>query len=79
MSPFEGEPLSPLDQEIETLLRRLAALEARTPSEEERPVHEIAVGALRDRLRELSRRCTDRTCRIRVIEEVRKRTGTDGE
>jgi hypothetical protein len=72
MTKFEGEPLSPLDAEIETLLTRLAALESQAPSEEERSIREIAVKAIKERLAELSRKCTDRTCRIRVIREARK-------
>lgn len=76
MTRFEGEPLSPLDAEIETLLRRLSALETRTPDDDEQAVHEIAVRAIRTRLAELSRKCTDRTCRIRVIEAARKQAAS---
>ncbi len=70
----EDTPLSPLDEEIETLLGRLAALEARTPTPDEAPVREVAMRAIRDRLRRLSRKCTDRTCRIRTLERIREVT-----
>jgi hypothetical protein len=77
MRRFEDEPLSPLDQEIETLLERLAAFEANPPTPDERPVVEVAIKAIRDRLKVLSRKCTDDTCRIRVIQEVRKAVDRD--
>lgn len=77
MTRFEEEPLSPIDQEIETLLGRLASFESRSPSPEERPVVEVAIKAIRDRLKVLSRKCTDETCRIRVIEEVRRAVDPD--
>ncbi len=77
MRRFEDEPMSPLDQEIETLLDRLATFQASTPDADERPVVEVAIKAIRDRLKVLSRKCTDDTCRIRVIEEVRKAVERD--
>lgn len=75
MSPFEDAPLSGIDAEIEVLLRRLAALEVRAPDEREHSIREIAIAAIKERLRILSRTCTDKTCRIRVLEEVRRHVG----
>ena len=77
MTRFEEEPLSRVDEEIETLLDRLSAFQARTPDPDEAPVVEVAIKAIRDRLRALSRKCTDDTCRIRVIEEMRKAVDGD--
>jgi len=71
----EDAPLSPLDEEIETLLSRLAALQSTEPAPEQRPIREVAIDALKERLKMLSRKCTDRVCRIRTIEEVRRAVG----
>ena len=76
MTWFEDPPLSPLDEEIETLLRRLAALEASPPEPFQRAIHEVACQAIRDRLRDLSRKCSDRTCRIRVIQAAQEASET---
>jgi hypothetical protein len=75
VNPTEDEPLSSLDVEIEVLLERLAALEARVPSPEESSIREVAIAAIRERLRELSRKCTDRTCRIRIVRGARAAAG----
>jgi hypothetical protein len=72
MSPGDEKPLSPLDAEIETLLSRLAALQARSAEPEEESIRDVALKAIRDRLRELSRKCTDTTCRIRTIDQIRR-------
>jgi hypothetical protein len=67
MLDTDDKPLSTIDLEIETMLDRLAALEARAPTDSERAIQEVAMDALRHRIRELSRKCTDRTCRVRVL------------
>ena len=72
MSEREDTPRSPLDERIGLLLDRLAALETKSVTPDEEPIRAVAVQALRDRLRELSRKCTDKTCSIRIIEQVRK-------
>ena len=72
MSDTEDAPRSPLDAEIQLLLDRLALLEAKEVTPDEAPVRDVAVRAVRERLRELSRKCTDETCSIRIIEQVRK-------
>jgi hypothetical protein len=77
MNTFEEPPLSPLDEEIETLLHRLAALIETTPGRDEAAIREVAIAALTDRIRELSRKCTDSTCRIRVFREARKMLGEE--
>jgi hypothetical protein len=68
----EASPRSPLDAEIQLLLDRLSALQTREVDQDEEPIRDVAVDAIRARLRELSRKCTDQTCSIRTIEEVRK-------
>ena len=77
MTRYEEEPLSPLDAEIELLLQRLAALTEAPPTPEQAPIREVAVKALRDRLRELSRKCDDRTCRIRTVRDVQVALGEE--
>jgi hypothetical protein len=72
MTERDDVPLSPLDAEIEMLLDRLAALRAREPAPDEASIREVALLALRERLRELSRRCTDSTCRVRVVKRARE-------
>ena len=73
----EEAPLSPLDEEIDILLQRLTALTATPPTPQEAPIREVAIRALRDRLRELSRKCDDSTCRVRTIRDVRKALGEE--
>ena len=73
----EEAPLSPLDDEIDTLLGRLTALTTSPPTPEQAPIREVAIKALRDRLRELSRKCDDSTCRVRTIQNVKKALGED--
>ncbi len=77
MTRHEEAPLSPLDEEIDLLLGRLSALTAAPPTPEEAPIREVAVKALRDRLRDLSRKCRDSTCRVRTIRNVRKALGEE--
>jgi hypothetical protein len=77
MTSDEDRPLSPLDAEIELLLGRLAALEAREATPEEAPIRRVAVDAIRERLRQLSRQCTDKTCRVRIVTDVRKVAGAE--
>ena len=77
MTRFEDKPLSPIDEEIATLLERLAAFKARTPTSDEASVVEVAIHAIHERLKVLSRKCTDDTCRIRVIEEMRQAVDRD--
>ena len=72
MADSEDRPLSPLDAEIQLLLDRLAALETREVDPVTAPIRDVAVDAIRARLKALSRKCTDRTCSIRTIEKVRK-------
>jgi hypothetical protein len=71
----EDLPLSPLDAEIELLLTRLSALEARAPAPDETSIREVAVTAIRERLRELARKCTDRPCRVRIVRDARAAAG----
>lgn len=75
MNASEDRPLSPLDAEIEVLLARLAALESREPTPAELPIREVAIAAIRERLRELSRKCTDATCRVRIVRDARAAAG----
>ena len=77
MTSADEPPLSPLDLEIETLLTRLTALQERAAEPVEEPIREVALGAIRGRLRELSRKCTDSTCRIRTIDRVRRALNDD--
>ena len=72
MSPSEDRPLSPLDEEIEMLLRRLSSLMAAPPDPHQEAIRDVMMKAIRDRLRSLSRKCTDKTCRIRIIEKARE-------
>jgi hypothetical protein len=71
------EPLSPLDAEIELLLDRLSALEAREATPDEAPIRQVALDAIRARLRDLSRRCNDKTCRVRISAGARKAAGEE--
>ncbi|MCU0725477.1 MAG: hypothetical protein MUE73_06770 [Planctomycetes bacterium] len=77
MTSVEDEPLSPLDAEIELLLGRLAALETREATPEEAPIRQVAIDAIRERLRQLARRCTDKTCRVRIVSDARKAAGEE--
>lgn len=77
MSSPEDTPLSPIDSEIELLLRRLASIQASPPDPNREAIQAVMVKAIRDRLRVLSRRCTDRTCRIRIMEEARTAAGEE--
>ena len=72
MTDSEETTRSPLDARIQLLLDRLAALESKEVDRDEEPIREVAVKAIRDRLRELSRKCTDKTCSIRTVEQIRK-------
>lgn len=77
MMTTEDEPLSPIDAEIEVLLSRLTALDAREPTEAERPIQEVAIAALRRRIRALSRKCTDSVCRVRILTRAEEIAGED--
>ncbi len=77
MTSADETPLSPLDLEIETLLTRLTALQVKATEPVEEPIREVALNAIRDRLRDLSRKCTDSTCRIRTIDRIRRALNDD--
>jgi hypothetical protein len=78
MNREADSPLSPVDAEIEMLLRRLASIQSAPPDPHREAIQAVMVKAIRDRLRLLSRKCTDRTCRIRIIEEARNAAGEEG-